>query len=140
MIAGTRGADGRPRSASQAIVAGEIPPRALPGMATTIGIVATDAQLSKAQCQKLASMAHNGLARSIDPVHTMADGDTLFALATGSSGRPGEMTRARRAGRHRHRARGVERGARRHRPGRPAAAFGARPRAGLSLRYLGLAS
>jgi L-aminopeptidase/D-esterase-like protein len=37
-------------------------------------------------------MAHNGLARSIDPVHTMADGDTLFALATGSSGRPGEMS------------------------------------------------
>ena len=92
VVAGTRGADGRPRSASRAIAAGEIPPRALPGMATTIGIVATDAQLSKAQCQKLASMAHNGLARSIDPVHTMADGDTLFALATGASGRPGEMT------------------------------------------------
>jgi L-aminopeptidase/D-esterase-like protein len=92
VIAGTRGAGGRPRSASQAIVAGEIPPRALPGMATTIGIVATDAQLSKAQCRKLASMAHNGLARSIDPVHTMSDGDTLFALATGSSGRPGEMS------------------------------------------------
>jgi L-aminopeptidase/D-esterase-like protein len=92
VIAGTRGTDGRPRSASQAIAAGEIPPRALAGMATTIGIVATDAQLSKAQCQKLASMAHDGLARSIDPVHTMADGDTLFALATGGSGRPGEMT------------------------------------------------
>ena len=92
VIAGTRGHDGRPRSASRAIVGGEIPPRALPGMATTIGIVATDAQLSKAQCQKLASMAHNGLARCIDPVHTMADGDTLFALATGTSGRPGEMS------------------------------------------------
>jgi L-aminopeptidase/D-esterase-like protein len=92
VIAGTRGADGRPRSASRAIAAGEIPPRALPGMATTIGIVATDAQLSKAQCQKLASMAHDGLARCIDPVHTMADGDALFALATGGSGRPGDMT------------------------------------------------
>jgi len=92
VIAGTRGADGRPRSATQAIAAGEIPPRALPGMATTIGIIATDARLTKAQCQKLATMAHNGLARSIDPVHTMADGDTLFALATGASGRPGDMT------------------------------------------------
>ena len=92
VVAGTRGADGRPRSATQAIAAGELPPRALPGMATTIGIVATDARLSKAQCNKLATMAHNGLARSIDPVHTMADGDTLFALATGSSGRAGEMT------------------------------------------------
>jgi L-aminopeptidase/D-esterase-like protein len=37
-------------------------------------------------------MAHDGLARSIDPVHTMADGDTLFALATGTSGQPGDMT------------------------------------------------
>jgi len=92
VVAGTRGADGRPRSASRAIAAGEIPPRALPGMATTIGIIATDARLTKSQCQKLATMAHNGLARSIDPVHTMADGDTLFALATGTSGRPGEMT------------------------------------------------
>ena len=92
VIAGTRGADGRPRSASRAIAAGELPTRALPGMATTIGIVATDAQLSKAQCQKLATMAHNGLARCIDPVHTMADGDTLFALATGTSRRPGDMT------------------------------------------------
>ena len=92
VIAGTRGADGRPRSASRAIAAGELPPRALPGMATTIGIIATDAQLSKSQCQKLATMAHNGLARSIDPVHTMADGDTLFALATGTSGRTGDMT------------------------------------------------
>jgi L-aminopeptidase/D-esterase-like protein len=92
VVAGTRGADGKPRSASRAIAAGELPPRALPGMATTIGIVATDAMLSKAQCQKLATMAHNGLARCIDPVHTMADGDTLFALATGSSKRPGEMT------------------------------------------------
>lgn len=92
VIAGTRAADGRPRSATRAIAAGELPPRALPGMATTIGIVATDAVLSKAQANKLATMAHDGLARCIDPVHTMADGDTLFALATGTSGRPGEMT------------------------------------------------
>ncbi len=61
-------------------------------MATTIGIVATDAVLSKAQANKLATMAHNGLARTIDPVHTMADGDTLFMLGTGASGKPGEMT------------------------------------------------
>ena len=92
VVAGTRGADGRPRSATQAIAAGELPARALPGMATTIGIVATDATLTKAQANKLATMAHNGLARSIDPVHTMGDGDTLFALATGASDRPGEMT------------------------------------------------
>ncbi len=92
VLAGTRGDDGHPRSATQAMAMGELPPRALAGMATTIGIVATDAQLNKAQANKLATMAHDGLARCIDPLHTMADGDTLFALATGASGRPGEMT------------------------------------------------
>ena len=91
-MAGTRGDDGLPRSAAKAIAAGELPQRAIAGMATTIGIVATDAVLTKAQANKLATMAHDGLARTIHPVHTMADGDTLFALATGGSGRPGEMT------------------------------------------------
>ena len=92
IVAGTRGGDGRPRRATEAILRGELPPRAQPGMATTIGIVATDALLTKAQANKLATMAHDGLARTIDPVHTMADGDTLFALATGMSGKSGEMT------------------------------------------------
>jgi L-aminopeptidase/D-esterase-like protein len=50
---------------------------------TTIGLVATNAPLTKAQAQKLAQMAHDGLARAISPVHTPADGDTVFALGTG---------------------------------------------------------
>ncbi|HEY8477098.1 MAG TPA: P1 family peptidase [Chloroflexota bacterium] len=56
-----------------------------PGAAanTTIGVVATNARLDVAQCRRVASMAHDGLARTIRPVHTMHDGDTLFALATG---------------------------------------------------------
>ena len=70
-------------------------------MATTIGVVATDAQLTKAQASKLASMAHDGLARSIDPVHTMADGDTLFALATGAQRPARRDDGAGRAGRRR---------------------------------------
>jgi len=45
--------------------------------------VATDAALTKAQATKLAQMGHDGLARAIRPSHTMFDGDTLFALATG---------------------------------------------------------
>ena len=53
--------------------------------ATTIGVVATDAPLTKAQCQRLAGAGHDGLARAIRPVHTMSDGDTLFALATGQA-------------------------------------------------------
>lgn len=56
------------------------------GAATTLIVVATDATLSKAQCAKMAGIAHDGLARAISPVHTMADGDTAFALAT--CGRP----------------------------------------------------
>lgn len=51
---------------------------------TTIGVVATDALLTKAQAQKIAQMAHDGLARAIRPAHTMFDGDTIFCLATGS--------------------------------------------------------
>jgi len=54
------------------------------GMAhTVIGVVATNAALDKDQANKVAQMAHNGLARTIRPAHTMMDGDTLFALSTG---------------------------------------------------------
>lgn len=92
-VAGARTADGRALlHAPQALLRGELPARALAGMATTIGVVATDAQLTKPQANKLATMAHDGLARSICPVHTMTDGDTLFALATGASGRTGDLT------------------------------------------------
>lgn len=50
---------------------------------TTIGCIVTNAKLTKSQANKLASIAHNGFARAIRPVHTMADGDTIFTLATG---------------------------------------------------------
>jgi len=50
---------------------------------TTIACVVTNARLTKTQATKIASIAHNGLARSIRPVHTMADGDTVFVMATG---------------------------------------------------------
>lgn len=50
---------------------------------TVIGVVATNAKLDKEQANKVAQMAHDGLARAIRPAHTMLDGDTLFALATG---------------------------------------------------------
>ena len=52
---------------------------------TTIGVVATNAYLTKSQATKVAQMAHDGLAMAIRPVHTMSDGDTVFALATGDS-------------------------------------------------------
>lgn len=61
------------------------------GSNTTIGVVATDAILTKPQAHRLAQVAHDGLARSIRPVHTPMDGDTLFALGTGTSGQAADM-------------------------------------------------
>ena len=55
--------------------------------ATTIGIVATDAALTKAECRRVATMAQDGLARAVRPVHAAMDGDTLFAAATARAGR-----------------------------------------------------
>ncbi len=50
---------------------------------TTIGIVVTNAKLDKAGCKKVSQMAHNGYAKSIFPIHTPHDGDTIFTMATG---------------------------------------------------------
>ena len=61
---------------------------ALAGHNTCIGAVATDAPLTRAQAQRMAMMAHDGLARAVRPVHTPFDGDTLFALSTAPAGRP----------------------------------------------------
>lgn len=62
---------------------------ALPGGNTTLGIIVTNAALNKSQLTKVAGMAHNGYARAIRPVHTMADGDSIYALSTGSI--PGDV-------------------------------------------------
>ena len=58
-------------------------PRITTGQNTTIAVVATDAVVTKAQAKRLATCAHDGLARAIRPVHTQMDGDTIFALGTG---------------------------------------------------------
>lgn len=50
---------------------------------TTIGIVATNAKLTKAECKKVSQVAHNGYAKTIFPIHTPHDGDTIFTIATG---------------------------------------------------------
>ena len=85
VLAGARTADGTGLLDSQrALLAGERGKRPLPGTNTTIGVVATNATLTKAQAKRLAMSAHDGLARSIRPAHTPLDGDTLFALATGT--------------------------------------------------------
>lgn len=61
---------------------GELPAAAPSGLNTTIGVLAVDADLSKAECRRLAVAAQDGLARAIRPAHSMFDGDTVFAMAT----------------------------------------------------------
>ena len=61
----------------------EFPERPPVGANTTIGVVATNARLDVAQAQRIAIMAHDGIARAVRPAHTPFDGDTIFALATG---------------------------------------------------------
>lgn len=76
------------RAAAEATVtAGGRRPRGA-ALATTVGVVATDATLTKAQCAKVSGIAHDGMARGIRPVHTMFDGDTVFTLATGDRAAP----------------------------------------------------
>ena len=84
VVAGVRTADGRGLADARVLLrTGDGGKRPI-GESSTIGVVATNAKLTKTQATKVAQMAHDGLARSITPVHSLADGDTLFALATGT--------------------------------------------------------
>jgi L-aminopeptidase/D-esterase-like protein len=76
----------------RSLLAGVPPLPILAGTNTTIGVIATDAKLSKTQAQRLAQIGHDGLARSLNPVHTLSDGDTLFALSTGLAANSPGMT------------------------------------------------
>ncbi len=88
VMAGARTDDGQGmRDTRRALLRGQPPQPLLAGTNTTIGVVATDAILTKVQAHRLAISAHDGLARSINPVHTMSDGDTLFSLGTGRAGK-----------------------------------------------------
>ena len=72
------------------VLAGDLPmAEAMPGLPaenTTIGVVATNARLAKGQAKRVAMMAHDGYARTIRPIHTPFDGDTIFSLALASWG------------------------------------------------------
>ncbi|MBV8818601.1 MAG: P1 family peptidase [Acidobacteriaceae bacterium] len=85
ILAGVRTADGTALADGMArIMAGETV-RPSHGANSTIGIVATNARLTKTEATKIAQMAHDGFARTINPVHTAMDGDTIFAAGTGMS-------------------------------------------------------
>ena len=78
---------GLPFDSAPAAKAGNRHGRALdppPALNTTLVVVATNAALDKAECKRTASAAHAGLARALNPSHTLADGDTVFCLATGA--------------------------------------------------------
>jgi L-aminopeptidase/D-esterase-like protein len=83
VVAGARTDDGKAlRGAADALLAGVRPGPPLRAKNTSIGVMATNVALTKAEATKVAQMAHDGLARTIRPVHTPWDGDTLFALST----------------------------------------------------------
>lgn len=96
LLAGARTEDGSQLlDARRALLRGVEPQPLLAGSNTTIGVIATDAVITKLQAGRLATVGHDGLARAINPLHTMSDGDALFALGTGESGKSlGMMTLA----------------------------------------------
>jgi L-aminopeptidase/D-esterase-like protein len=86
VVAGSRSADGRTLAdVRQLLRSGALlgAPAPRGGANTTIGVVATNARLTKAEANRMALMADDGLARAIVPSHTVGDGDTVFSLATG---------------------------------------------------------
>jgi L-aminopeptidase/D-esterase-like protein len=83
IVAGARNADNTFADARRLLRTGQTGPRPRAGENTTIGLVATNAVLTKAQAHRMALMADDGLARAIFPSHTVGDGDTVFSLATG---------------------------------------------------------
>jgi L-aminopeptidase/D-esterase-like protein len=83
-IAGVREADGKTIADPRALIRRGIVPSGSPIANTTLGVIMTNAKLTKAEATKVASMAHDGLARTIYPVHTGVDGDTIFAVSGGS--------------------------------------------------------
>ena len=92
-IAGGRTDDGRGIADLRAMLRGGPSGRARPIENTTIGVVATNATLTKAQATKLAQMAHDGYARSIYPSHLMIDGDAIFTLAIGTRSETPDVNR-----------------------------------------------
>jgi L-aminopeptidase/D-esterase-like protein len=84
VLAGVRTPDGKGLSDARVLLRQGGAPQAGAGANTTLGVVGTNAALTKTQATKVAQMAHDGYARAISPAHTPGDGDTIFALATGT--------------------------------------------------------
>jgi len=83
VVAGARADDGSLRDVRKLLRSGAPLQRPRVAENTTLAVVATNAQLTKAEANRVALMADAGIARAVTPAHTTADGDTVFALATG---------------------------------------------------------
>jgi len=83
VVAGVRTTDGKSLADARKLLTSGSQQRVAVGENTTLGVVATNATLTKTQATKIAEMAHDGYARALYPSHTMGDGDTIFAVATG---------------------------------------------------------
>jgi L-aminopeptidase/D-esterase-like protein len=83
VVAGVRNPDGTFADARKILRAGGASYRSRLGGNTTLGVVATNAKLTKTQATRMALMADDGYARALSPSHTLDDGDTIFTLATG---------------------------------------------------------
>lgn len=93
VVAGVRTADGRRLADARRLMQTDAAQSGSIGGNTTLGVVATNRLLTKAQATKVAQMAHDGLARTIYPIHTPADGDTIFALSTATDQRTADVGR-----------------------------------------------
>lgn len=88
VVAGVRTEDGRALADARVLLRKGLPTPLAPGGNTTLGVVATNATLTKTEASLVARMAHDGFARAIVPSHTPSDGDTIFALATARQAGP----------------------------------------------------
>jgi L-aminopeptidase/D-esterase-like protein len=92
ILAGARTGDGMGYLDTMAQLIAGATVHARRGENSTIGVVATNARLDKVQVTKIAQMSHDGLARAINPVHSAMDGDTVFAVATGTGNAAADLT------------------------------------------------
>jgi L-aminopeptidase/D-esterase-like protein len=91
IVAGVRETDGRSFADARKLLRSGKVAFGSTGQNTTLGVVATNARLSKTSTTRVAQMAHDGFARAIVPVHTPVDGDAIFALATGALTTPADV-------------------------------------------------
>ena len=92
LVAGPRRTDGGFDDPVGILLDGSPPASPTGPVNTTIGVVATDAKLNREEANYLARVSHDGLALTIRPCHTIRDGDTMFAMATGESGVAADLT------------------------------------------------